>query len=127
MKASVKPRSPALNAVGTAQVHGYRKSLFWWNVWSGSRKAARQSHTWQRDLRVSLGSKHKRGRLQQRTMLRQSIFQLIARCNRFERTPVLGDTTLSNAEEVINGSRYAAKRSLGDDEDEVTLAKYLVH
>src|ERR1700734_1397 len=59
MKASVKPRSPALNAVGTAQVHGYRKRLFWWNVWSGSRKAVRHSHTCQRDLRVSLGTKHK--------------------------------------------------------------------
>src|ERR1700693_3775752 len=59
MKASVKPRSPALNAVGTAQVHGYRKSLFWWDVWSGSRKAVRHSHTCQRNLRVSLGTKHK--------------------------------------------------------------------
>src|ERR1700685_4444720 len=59
MKASVKPRSPALNAVGTAQVDGYRKSLFWWNVWSGSRKAVRHSHTCQRNLRVSLGTEHK--------------------------------------------------------------------
>src|SRR5208283_3617596 len=57
MKASVKPRSPALNAVGTAQVHGYRKSLFWWNVWSGSRKAVRHSHTCQHNLRVSHGTK----------------------------------------------------------------------
>src|SRR6202020_2276732 len=71
-KASVKPRSPALNAVGTAQVYGYRKSLFWWNVRSGSRKAVRHSHTCQSNLRVSLGTKHKRGRLQQRKMLRQS-------------------------------------------------------
>src|SRR5882762_2216864 len=61
MKASVKPRSPALNAIGTAQVHGYRKSLFWWNVWSGSRKAVRHSHTCQRNLRVFLGTKHERG------------------------------------------------------------------
>src|SRR5271163_2659488 len=59
MKASVKPRSPALNAVGTAEVHGYRKSLFWWNVWSGSRKAVRHSHTCQRNLRVFLGIKQK--------------------------------------------------------------------
>src|SRR5271156_2942676 len=73
MKASVKPRSPALNAVGTAQVHGYRKSLFWWNVCSGSRKAVRHSHTCQRNLRVSLGTKHKCGRFQQREMLRQSL------------------------------------------------------
>src|ERR1700685_984567 len=72
MKASVKPRSPALDAVGTAQVHGYRKSLFWWNVWSGCRKAVRHSHTCQRNLRVSLGTKHKGGRLQQRKMLRHS-------------------------------------------------------
>src|SRR6266446_8391907 len=59
MKASVKPRSPALNAIGTAQVHRYRKGLFWRNVWSGSRKAVRHSHTCQRNLRVSLGTKHK--------------------------------------------------------------------
>src|SRR5580704_5849764 len=128
MKASVKPRSPALNAVGTAQVHGYRKSLFWWNVWSGSRKAVRHSHTCQRNLRVSPGTKHKRGRLQQRKMLRQSfskhtlkhmfclaplleltvaISPSIASWNRFERIPVLGDPTLFNAEEVINASGYA--------------------
>jgi len=56
-----------------------------------------------------------------------AIFPLIARWNRFERIPVLGDPTLFNAEEVINASGYATKRSLGDDEDEVTLAKYLVH
>src|SRR5271155_3739349 len=56
-----------------------------------------------------------------------AIFPLIARWNRFERIPVLGDATLFNAEEVINASGYATKRSLGDDEDEVTLAKYLVH
>ena len=40
---------------------------------------------------------------------------------------MLGDPTLFNAEEVINASGYATKRSLGNDEDEVTLAKYLVH
>ena len=56
-----------------------------------------------------------------------AVFPLIARWNRFERVPVLGDPTLFNAEEVINTSGYATKRSLGDDEDEVTLAKYLVH
>src|SRR5579863_5992185 len=56
-----------------------------------------------------------------------AIFPLIARGNRFERIPVLGDPTLFNAQEVINTSGYATKRSLGDDDDEVTLAKYLVH
>src|ERR1700721_1918371 len=55
-----------------------------------------------------------------------AIFPLIARWNRFERIPVLDDPTLFNAEEVVNASGYATKRSLGDDEDEVTLAKYLV-
>ncbi len=40
---------------------------------------------------------------------------------------MLGDPTLFNAEEVVNASGYATKRSLRDDEDEVTLAKYLVH
>ena len=40
---------------------------------------------------------------------------------------MLGDPTLFNAEEVVNASGYATERSLGDDEDEVTLAKYLVH
>src|ERR1035438_4644092 len=33
-----------------------------------------------------------------------AIFPLIARWNRFERIPVLGDPTLFNAEEVINAS-----------------------
>src|ERR1700685_316879 len=117
MKASVKPRSPALNAVGTAKVHRYRKSLFRWNVWSGSRKAVRHSHTCQRNLRVCLVTKHKRGRLRQRKMLRQSfskhalkhmfclalelavaVFPLIARGHRFERVPVLGDLAVCNAE-----------------------------
>src|SRR5271163_3134608 len=40
---------------------------------------------------------------------------------------MLGDPTLFNAEEVVNAGGYATKRSLGDDEDEVTLAEYLVH
>jgi AcrR family transcriptional regulator len=40
---------------------------------------------------------------------------------------VLGDPTLFNAEKVINASGYATKRSLGNDKDEVTFAKYLVH
>src|SRR5579863_5281182 len=56
-----------------------------------------------------------------------AIFPLIARWNRFERIPVLGDPALFNAEEVINASGYATESSLGDDEHEVTLAKYLVH
>src|SRR5271168_982116 len=56
-----------------------------------------------------------------------AIFPLIARWNRFERIPVLGDPTLFNAEQVINAGGYATKRSLGNDEDEVTFAKYLVH
>src|SRR5580698_10145405 len=104
MKASVKPRSPALDAVGTAQMHGYQKSLFRRKVWSGSRKAVRHSHTCQRNLRVCLGTKHKRGRLRQGKMLRQSfskhalkhmfclalelavsVFPLLARRDRFER------------------------------------------
>src|SRR5580658_5030027 len=54
------------------------------------------------------------------------IFPLIGRWNLFERIPVLGDPALFNAEQVINASGYATKRSLGDDEDEVTVAKYLV-
>src|SRR5260370_18548826 len=70
MKASVEPSSPALNAVWTAQVHGYRKSLFWRNVWRGSRKAVRHSHASQGNLRISLGTKHNLGRLQHRNMLR---------------------------------------------------------
>ena len=40
---------------------------------------------------------------------------------------MLGDPTLFNAEQVINAGGYATKRSLGNDEDEVTFAKYLVH
>ena len=40
---------------------------------------------------------------------------------------MLGDSALFNAEQVINGSGYATKRSLGDDEDEVSFAKYLVY
>src|SRR5271170_1427971 len=54
VKATINPRSPSLDAVGTTKVHRYRKSLFSWNVWSGSRKAVRHSHTCQRNLRVSL-------------------------------------------------------------------------
>src|ERR1700677_1605419 len=56
-----------------------------------------------------------------------AIFPLIVRWDRFERIPVLGDPTLFNAEKVINASGYATKRSLGNDKDEVTFAKYLVH
>src|SRR5580700_631004 len=56
-----------------------------------------------------------------------AIFPLIARWNRLERIPVLGDPTLFKAEEIVNAGGYATKRSLGDDEYEVTLAKYLVH
>src|SRR5260370_13088086 len=56
-----------------------------------------------------------------------AIFPLIARWNRFERIPVLGDPILFNAEEVVNASVYATKRRLGDDVDAVTLAMYLVH
>jgi len=40
---------------------------------------------------------------------------------------VLGYPTLFNAEQVINASGYTTKRSLGNHEDEVTFAKYLVH
>ena len=40
---------------------------------------------------------------------------------------MLGDLTVFNAEEVINASGYATKRSLGNDEDEITFAKYLMH
>jgi len=40
---------------------------------------------------------------------------------------VLGDPAPFNAEQVINASGYATKRSFGNDEDEVTFAKYLVH
>src|ERR1700685_2630124 len=71
MKASVDPSSPALNAVWTAQVHGYRKSFFWRNMWRGSRKAVWHSHACQRDLRVSFGANDERGGFQQREMLRQ--------------------------------------------------------
>ena len=56
-----------------------------------------------------------------------AIFPLIARWNRFERIPVLGDPTLFNAEEVVNASGYATKRSLGNDQDEITFTKYHMH
>src|SRR5271170_5788774 len=119
MKASVKPRSPALNAVGTAQVHGYRKSLFWWNVWSGSRKAVRHSHTCQTQpesfpwdqarVRKTPAEKNAPPIFFQTCLeayvlprialeLTVAILPLIASWNRFERVPVFSDLAAFNAE-----------------------------
>src|SRR5208282_4038459 len=56
-----------------------------------------------------------------------AIFPLIARWNLLERIPVLGDFTLFDAEEVINGSGHATKRGFGNDQDEITFTKYQMH
>src|SRR5580658_1894781 len=58
MKATIEPRSPSLDTVRTTQVHRYRKGFFWRDMWGRSRKAVRHSHACQRDLRISLGTKH---------------------------------------------------------------------
>src|SRR5580704_15708869 len=73
MKATVEPRSPSLDTVRTTQVHRYRKSPFLRDMGGRPRKAVRHAHARQRDLRISLGPKHDRGRFQQREMLRQSL------------------------------------------------------
>src|SRR5271156_2405950 len=73
MKTTIEPRSPPLDTVRTTQVHRYRKSLFWGDMGGRPRKTVRHAHTCQRDLRLSLGPKHDRGRFPQREMLRQSL------------------------------------------------------
>src|SRR3984885_12256484 len=73
MKATIEPRSPSLDTVRTTQVHRYRKSPFWRDMGGRLRKAVRHAHARQRDLRISLGPKHDRGRSQQREMFRQSL------------------------------------------------------
>ena len=40
---------------------------------------------------------------------------------------MLSDLAVFNAEEIINASGYATKRSLGNDQDEITFAKYHMH
>src|SRR5271154_1585980 len=73
MKATIEPRSPSLDTVRTTQVHRYRKSLFWRDMGGRPRKTVRHSHACQRNLRLSFGTKHDRGRFPQREMLRQSL------------------------------------------------------
>ena len=56
-----------------------------------------------------------------------AILPLITRGNRFKRIQMLGDLAVLNAEQIVDTSGCIPERGLGDDEDEVAFAEYLVH